>query len=33
MQLGPQCLDAGRVAAEAALSRLTALARPQGAAA
>jgi NTE family protein len=33
MQLGPQCLEAGRVAAEAALSHLAALARPQGAAA
>jgi hypothetical protein len=30
MQLGPQCLDAGRVAAEAALSHLAALGRPQG---
>jgi hypothetical protein len=33
MQLGPQWLEAGRVAAEEALSRLAALARPQGAAA
>jgi len=33
MQLGPQCLEAGRVAAEAALSHLAVLARPQGAAA
>ena len=33
MQLGPQCLEAGRVAAEAALSHLAALARPQCAAA
>ncbi len=33
MHLGPQCLDAGRVAAEAALSHLAALARPQGVAA
>jgi predicted acylesterase/phospholipase RssA len=33
MQLGPQCLEAGRVAAEGALSHLGVLARPQGAAA
>jgi hypothetical protein len=33
MQLGPQYLDAGRMTAEAALSHLAVLARPQGAAA